>query len=165
MRPTKLTEKVIEALKTVVNEYYNALVCTDEELVFLTNERLEPHERISYRTFQRYKQLAKSHIEDQLYDQYLEPEDATAEKQSLYRALGEQLIRTNIKVKNMCMDEIMQARKGWERYRWLLMLRLKHWNGLGETPMSQKMRRLTAIVPKIKFTCAGEPEEGAQPAV
>ncbi len=154
MRPTKLTEKVIEALQTVINEYCNALVCTDEELVFLTNERLEPNERISYRTFQRYKQLAKNQIAEDAYESLLDEGEATDEKKSLYRALGEQLIRTNIKVKNMCMDEIMLARKGWERYRWLLMLRLKHWNGVGAAPLSKKMQRLTHITPPIKFTCA-----------
>lgn len=145
MRPTKLTEKVIETLRLVIDEDHNALVCTDEELLFLTNELLEPEERISYRTFQRYKHLAKAHIDPQDYHEYLHDENCTPEKLELYQALHSQLTRNNIKVKNQCMKEIQAAEKGWEKYRWILQLRLRHWNGLrNAAPLSAREEKLNA---------------------
>ena len=43
-RPTKLTEEFLAAMMYVVNDADNALIYTDEELIFLVSERLAARE-------------------------------------------------------------------------------------------------------------------------
>lgn len=149
MRPTKLTENVLTAVRTVIEEWHNALVCSDEELCFLANERLEPHERISYRSFQRYKRLVRQHCHESEYADHLEPEEATPEKLELYQALHQQFTRTNIKVKNYCMDKMIQGLRDQGHFKWLLQMRLRHWNGMGETNAAAPKGRQFTIPRKI----------------
>jgi hypothetical protein len=54
-RPTKLTEEFLAAAIEVVNDEDNALIYTDEELVFLINERLPLEARIHPDTFSLWK--------------------------------------------------------------------------------------------------------------
>ena len=54
-RPTKLTEKLLKSFKEVLEEWQNALLCTDAELILLLNEKLEDKEQIAEDSFKRYK--------------------------------------------------------------------------------------------------------------
>lgn len=58
-RPSKLTEKYIEAAKQVLGldspDSISAIIYTDEELIMLINEKLLPGERINERTFRDWK--------------------------------------------------------------------------------------------------------------
>lgn len=73
-RPSKIN-KFIPALTEVVNEWMNAIICTDEELFIKTNDKLDEEDRINYKTFVNYK--AQSHKWDireedkRLYDEFL----------------------------------------------------------------------------------------------
>lgn len=54
-RPSKLTEEFIAAMMDVLMSEDNALIYTDEELVFLINDRLPIEARIDTDTFSRWK--------------------------------------------------------------------------------------------------------------
>lgn len=54
-RPTKLTEEFVGAMMDVVNSENNALINTDEELIFLINEQLPAEGRIHADTFSLWK--------------------------------------------------------------------------------------------------------------
>lgn len=54
-RPSKLTEEFMVAMMLVINADNNALIYTDEELIFQVNERLPLEARICGDTFRRWK--------------------------------------------------------------------------------------------------------------
>ena len=54
-RPPKLTEEFLAAMMDVVNSENNALIYTDEELIFLINEQLPLEARIHPDTFSLWK--------------------------------------------------------------------------------------------------------------
>ena len=54
-RPPKLTEEFLGAMMDVVNSENNALIYTDEELIFLINEQLPLEARIHPDTFSLWK--------------------------------------------------------------------------------------------------------------
>lgn len=54
-RPTKLTQEFLAAAYEVINHEQNALIYTDEELLFLINEKLSPEAKICMSTFQKWK--------------------------------------------------------------------------------------------------------------
>jgi hypothetical protein len=54
-RPTKLTEQLLVKFQEVLDDKQNTLLCTDEELLMLLNEKLGEKERISEDSFQLYK--------------------------------------------------------------------------------------------------------------
>ncbi|CAN5200755.1 hypothetical protein BH09PAT2_BH09PAT2_08540 [soil metagenome] len=55
MRPTKLTPDLLVAFRSVIADEWAALAFTEEELVWQANQRLPETDRITYRTYQRYK--------------------------------------------------------------------------------------------------------------
>src|SRR4051812_795395 len=54
-RPTKLTEEFLAAMFDVIHDEDNALIYTDEELLFLINEKLPLEARIHGDTLRRWK--------------------------------------------------------------------------------------------------------------
>lgn len=131
MRPIKLTDKLLAALKEVVDEWHNALVCTDEEICMLMNERLPADEQISYRTFQRYKAYARELYGNPEKVEYFDGDPNEAELIKLYGVLHRELMKVNVRVKNYCMDKIKEGAKTAHHYRWLFMMRIRYWNDVG----------------------------------
>lgn len=109
-RPTKLTEEFLAAAMEVVNEEDNALIYTDEELVFLINERLPLEARIHGDTFSLWK---NGKISD----------DARAQKFfSVYKkALMKQ--KRNLFRK---MDD--QKNPHWQKEAWKIERKFDDWN-------------------------------------
>ena len=54
-RPSKLTQEFIAAAYQVINQEDNALIFTDEELLFAINEKLSKEAQIFKRTFEKWK--------------------------------------------------------------------------------------------------------------
>jgi len=54
-RPSKLTEEFIAAMMEVVNDQDNAVIYTDEDLIFMINDKLPMEARIDPDTFRRWK--------------------------------------------------------------------------------------------------------------
>jgi hypothetical protein len=66
-RPTKLGTHIVSAFREVLDVEMNIIACTDRELFTLLNNELPVGERVSYRSFQRYKAHAMAYgteIED-----------------------------------------------------------------------------------------------------
>ena len=110
MKPSKLTNRVIEAFETVLSDELNMIVCTDEELYILVNDLLNEHEQISYRSFQRYKAKAMEHgLEVFNGDQWPDEENVLpigVEKQRLIAKLYLLLRKATIKMKRSIMSKI-----------------------------------------------------------
>src|SRR4051812_29533530 len=60
-RPTKLTEEFMAAMMEVINDADNAFIYTDEELLWLINDRLPLEQRVHGDTFSLWK---NGHIAD-----------------------------------------------------------------------------------------------------
>ena len=100
-----------------------AVIFTDEELVDMVNEMLDEEDRISYRTFQRYK---AGEIKDD-DDVGIIPLFVSSYK----RALRSQKA-------NLQMKLATDVPGGWQRYAWILERKFDEWNlrakSVDETP-------------------------------
>ena len=54
-RPSKLGTHIVSAFREVLSDEMNILACTDRQLFCLLNDQLAAHDKVSYRSFQRYK--------------------------------------------------------------------------------------------------------------
>src|SRR5688572_13161542 len=54
-RSTKLTQEFLAAAYEIINHERNPLIYTDEDLLFLINEKLSPEARISKSSFEKWK--------------------------------------------------------------------------------------------------------------
>jgi hypothetical protein len=55
MRPTKLTQQLLDAFRAVLDDELAVIAFTEEELVWQANQHLPVADQITYRTYQRYK--------------------------------------------------------------------------------------------------------------
>lgn len=118
MRPTKLTEKVLHTFSEVLAEDHVLTVCTDEEICILVNQYLEPEERISYRTFQRYKAMAMRGVH---------PEQVGELMSEMYQELYRLWRLAVIHQKKQLAQCIQDAKQGWQRFKWLLEKKCREW--------------------------------------
>jgi hypothetical protein len=106
-RPTKMTPELLTALNEVINDN---IYCTDEELVFLLNERLTEEQRISDETFKAYKNGYRQE-ENELMTQFV-----TLIKKAL------------IIEKNALLSELRKGEGNWQSRAWILERKFKEWN-------------------------------------
>ena len=108
-RPTKLTREFIDALTDVVMDN-NVVYLTDEDLIFLLNEKLPPEDRIAINTFRDYK-TGRRQSENLLIVEFaaLIKKALVAEKQSL-------------------LDRVDQGANGWQSKAWILERKFAEWN-------------------------------------
>ena len=127
----KFTKALGELLDT---DDWNAWViaCTDEELIFMVNQKLDPSERIAERTFRDYKagNLPKT--------------DGDYDYMSMFVASYKRAI---IGQKRICVEKLKDdVPGGWQRYAWLLERKFDEWNlrtkSVDETP---DVRRLVFV--------------------
>lgn len=128
MRPSKLTEKVLATFSEVLAQDHVMTVCTDEEICLLVNQHLEPEERISYRTFQRYKAKAMSGVD---------VDEVGEEMAELYSELYRLWRLAVIAQKRMLAESIQMAKTGWQRFKWLLEKKMQEW---AEVPVVESVQ-------------------------
>lgn len=107
-RPTKLTTKVIQVWKEILDE--NVLFATDEELFLLLNERLDEKERIGYTTFKDWK-AGRSPEHNELFDEF-----SSLIKNSL------------LKEKKRLLDNLQKDKQAWQRFAWIIERKFDEWN-------------------------------------
>ena len=141
-RPTKLTERFIHATEQVLfgktkdPTCTNAIIFTDEELIFQINELLQPEERIDERTFQRWK--AKSKEKDA-------PKD---ERQENFVVLYKKAL---VQQKNYLFEQLKTAGdKSWYRYAWIIERKFDDWNIKQKIDHTTKGRPLTVNLVSYK---------------
>jgi len=101
-RPTKLTKNFLKTAEKILKEKdgINALVCTDQELISLINERLPEKERITARTFRNWT------------DREDNPD---------FIKLNEIVNKARIIQKISLISMLKQSKSGeWQKYAWLL---------------------------------------------
>ncbi len=107
-RPSKLTPDVVDIFEEVVNA--NILCCTDEELFLLLNDELEEADRVSYRTFQRWK-AGEDKENDELFNRFC---------RLIKKAL--------IKEKRNLLDHLKTEEKQWQKWAWIIERKFDEWN-------------------------------------
>lgn len=105
-RPSKLTDGFIEVAGRVINGE-TALYLTDEDLLFLINEELEPKERICDATFENWKAGKVSDDKRAKIFLGLIKKALTNEKLNLFRE--------------------MKKDTQWQRKAWILERKFKEW--------------------------------------
>jgi len=118
-RPSKLTKNWITVAKEIVNEEINAIILTDEELVFLINEKVEEKQRISGRTFIRWKKKNKKDEEGE-------------EKDKEFDKIGEEFChlikKALMKQKKDLFNSLKNDDKQWQRFAWIIERKFNAWN-------------------------------------
>lgn len=112
MRPSKLKPHLITALREIVADEANMLICTDEELFFLLNDSLDWDDRVSYSSFKRYKARALEYMDNEALPEDIDP---------MYAQFYSIIRRATIMMKRNLMRNLMAAEKtDWMRYKWLM---------------------------------------------
>lgn len=125
MRPTKLTPKLLHALQSVLTDEFAVIAFTEEELVWQANQKLPLEERITYRTFQRYKAVVMSaETGDELTtseytEQPIAPETDAANTE-LVREMHTTIKSALFQQKLAMVKGVYAQLPNWRRYCWLL---------------------------------------------
>jgi hypothetical protein len=147
MRPTKLTHSLLQAFQSVLTDELAAIAFTEEELVWQANQQLPNHERISYRTYQRYKADIMYMEEEGLPDNNEElmpmPTDDEDDDADLVGQMYVCLKDALMKQKLALVRGIYEAKPNWRRYTWMLErkfpdFRLKLTAAINGTPLADK---------------------------
>ena len=133
-RPTKLTPKLIAAMSDVVLDN-NALYLTDEDLIFLLNEKLPEDDRIAIQTFKDYK-AGRRQQNSPLIEEF-----ATLIK----KALGRE--------KQNLLKDVRAGVLNWQSRAWILERKFKEWNlkQISETDITSKGKSLKGQKTVIEF--------------
>ena len=109
-RPSKIT-KWVEAFREVINEPMNSLLCTDEDLVFLVNERLDEWEKIDITSFQNWKAWNLSDEYSDVYQEFL----------GLYK-------KALMVERKSLMIKFQSDEWQWQKWAWIIERKFDEWN-------------------------------------
>lgn len=128
-RPTKLTKNLLSKLEEVV---IDALYLTDEDLVFMLNDKLEKKDHIAIQTFKDYKNGRRQE---------------TSELISTFATLIKKAL--SIEKINLLKD-LKKGGPQWQSKAWILERKFKEWNlkSISETKIEVDKINL----PEIKWT-------------
>ena len=121
MRPQKITTEKLTDIINGINQQCPGLMYTDEELVNRINKCLPKDERISYRTYQRYKAAALAHGEMELEEE--------GKFDPVFASLSEAIMDNTIDQKQTLFTKMMEAEGSiWMRYRWIMERKFPDYN-------------------------------------
>lgn len=128
-RPSKLTMKFIKIAEKVIDEYI--LACTDKEIVFEINDRLDEKERITDKTYQNWK--AGKFVKGDLGI-------------SFFRLVKKTLMLE----KNNLIAEVRKGDGNWQSRAWILERKFNDWNirmkiDVDHTSDGKELKALTEI--------------------
>ena len=112
-RPTKLTENFLAVAEEVINTGNNALVHTDEDLLFLINEKLSEKERIADSTFEYWKAGQFS--------------ECSEEQKNIGEKFLGLLKKALIIQRDNLMDKLQDDKGAWQRWAWIIERKFKEW--------------------------------------
>ncbi len=119
-RPTKINDEVLKAFDEIVNDGINAIILTDDELVFLVNEKLEAKDKFSYSSFQRWKALMTKDETD-----ISEEEEKYLDKYADILGLIKKALITQ---KNNLFTELKNDKQTWTKWAWIIERKFDDWN-------------------------------------
>lgn len=105
-----MTENYIKALHEVVNNEFNAIALTDEDLRESVNAQLPEDEQISHRTFEYWKA------------------GESAENKGHYDTFCTIIKKARSDQKRELINLLLHDEKAWQRYAWLLERKFPEWN-------------------------------------
>jgi hypothetical protein len=151
-RPTKLTQEFLAAAYEVINHEQNALIYTDEDLLFLINEKLSPEARISKSTFEKWK---AGKVSDDV------------EGQEFLRLMGRALLKQKEAMFKKFQDDGEDAGP-WQRTAWIIERKFREWNlqkNIGIAKAEDGAAALAAALLGVEEDVGDEPpvEEAAPP--
>jgi hypothetical protein len=111
-RPPKLTQEFLAAAYEVINHDQNALIYTDEDLLFLINEKLTPEGKISKSTFEKWK---AGKIGDDV------------EGEQFLRLIARALLRQKEDLFKK-FQENGETAGPWQRTAWIIERKFTEWN-------------------------------------
>lgn len=117
-RPTKLTDHFLKVVEEVLNDDINAIIFTDEELLFEINNRLEKKEQIGKTTWKNYKTLAKDEVKKTL-------KKIERDKMEIFLALYKEALN---KQKKNLFQQLKGDEKSWQRWAWIIERKFSEWN-------------------------------------
>jgi hypothetical protein len=106
-RPSKMTQHFMEVAERVITD--NILACTDEDILFLINEKLEESEKIAGSTWEFWK--AGKYGDDERRDWFLGV---------IKKAL--------IIERNNILSRLKDDDKAWQRWAWIMERKFDDWN-------------------------------------
>lgn len=110
-RPTKLTDHFLSVAEDIINNDMNAIIYTDEQLLFLINDKLEEKDRITDRTFENWKSGASPVNEQDKLDNFFA---------LLKKALAKQQATLFLNLK--------KDQKVWQKWAWIIERKFDNWN-------------------------------------
>ena len=137
-RPTKLTSTFTKAAEEVLlagESNYNAIIHTDKDLVQLINQKLPENEKISDRTFKRWKEKAD--------------EEDESENGILERTFVPLLKKAKIIQKQQLFERLFNCESGWQRYAWILERKYREWNIRHSEDFQEDKPEIKAIVMEV----------------
>ena len=132
-RPSKLTDNFLKVVKEVLNDNMNAIIYTDEELLFEINERLPKKENISIATWKNYKRYTQNK------EEVNNLRKVDIDKISQFLAIYKKAI--NIQKKNL-FQQLSWDEKAWQRWAWIIERKFSEWNlkHIGEIKQETEMK-------------------------
>lgn len=114
-RPTKLTTNFLRTAKKVLDNAEELVLLTDEDLLFEINDKLPENERITKRTFERWK----AKYED-------EEDESLNKKEATFVGYIKKALRLQERklLENLMNDD----GKTWRKWAWLLERKFIQWN-------------------------------------
>ena len=104
MRPTKLTDKVLNLLKDMLSDDMTALTYTDEDIIFFLNDQLTEPEQIGKSTFEGWIRTGTNNEFSRL----------------IKKARNKQKINL--------LKELKETPNGWQRFAWILERKFTEFN-------------------------------------
>lgn len=125
-RPSKQKDWLQEAEK-VLNNDINAVILTDEELVYEVNERVPEEKQITTRTFENWKSKVKN-------DKQLDEQG-----KQFFRLIKKALI----KQKKELFQKFREDEKAWQKWAWIIERKFEDWNIRYKTDLTTGGDKLT----------------------
>jgi hypothetical protein len=111
---SKLSEEWLSCAEEVINQDINAIILTDEELVFEINDIVSKDLRINERTFRRWKTKNKK--------------DETEELDEMGFRFVLIIKKALIKQKKNLFDKFREEPNQWQRWAWIIERKFDDWN-------------------------------------
>ncbi len=136
----KLTDNWLKVAEEVLNEDNDRVLLTDEELVFLINEKLKSKEQIVDRTFQNWKKKAK------------EGKNLDERGRGFFRLIKKALVVQKMNL----LKSVKLGATGWQGSAWVLERKCDEWNLRRYVDHQTKGKELKQVV---GFTVVAPKEE------
>ncbi len=137
-RPVKINDNIINAFNEIVNDGMNSIILTDDELVFLVNEKLREEDKFSYTTFKNWKSkkdLTKEELDDATVIYNIDK----------YEQILSVIKKALITQKNNLFNEFKEDKQTWTKWAWIIERKFDDWNLRIKSEATNKNQNINKI--------------------